>query len=68
MATTIQVTEDTVELLKRLREKKQAHSYDEVVGDLARKELSSKSMWGAGRKKMSMKEILEDLRDKGHRL
>ncbi len=67
MATTIQITEDTLQMLKRLRQLFHAGSYNEVVVQLVKHEQARKSMWGAGNKKISMKHILGGLRDKSDR-
>jgi len=67
MNTTIQVTTDKVESLKELREQYHVKSYDELIGILIKKaKKPEKSMWGAGGK-MTMKEILKDLRDESDR-
>lgn len=68
MTTTIQVADDTIQILKRMRESISASSYNEVIQHLARKEQSRRSFWGAGKRKMKMKSILEGLRDEGHRM
>ena len=67
MTTTIQVTEETVDVLKLLRGQLKVPSYDALLKILITKAVKPKrSMWGAGGK-LSMKEILEDLRDKSDR-
>lgn len=67
MTTTIQVNDDTMQFLKLLREQYKATSYDALLKMLVEKAMKpSKSLWGAGGK-MTMKEILKDLRDKSDR-
>lgn len=67
MATTIQVESETLELLRRFKESRNAKSYDEAVRRMMAEALPKKSMWGSLGKK-SKKEILEGLRDKSDRL
>ncbi|MBI4148477.1 hypothetical protein HY490_04260 [Candidatus Woesearchaeota archaeon] len=59
--TTIQITEDVLEILKQVREEQGVQSYNAAL----RKILSSHqdSLAGFLGPKMSMKEILRDLRD-----
>lgn len=66
MITTIQVHGTTLRVLKKYREQMNARSYDEVIQKLAVKK-PRESFWGAGGK-LSMKEILEGLRDEKNRL
>ena len=67
MSTTIQVNDNTMHLLKLLREQYKASSYDELLNILLKKAMKpSKSLCGAGGK-LSMKEILKGLRDKSDR-
>lgn len=66
MATNIQVTEDTLQMLKRLRQLFHAGSYNEVVVQLVKHELARKSMWGAG-KKIDNEANFGGLRDKSDR-
>ena len=67
MTTTIQVNEETVNVLKLLRDQFKVPSYDALLKILITKAVKpNKSMWGAGGK-LSMKEILKDLRDKSDR-
>ena len=69
MATTIQVKEDTLEWLKRLREQYKAASYDEVIDTLIKKEHTlPKSGYGLLKGKVSRKDMLEGLRDKHDRM
>jgi len=63
MTTTIQINDDTIKYLKLLRDQYEAQSYDALLKILMEKSMKpKKSMWGAAGK-MSMKEILKDLRD-----
>lgn len=64
MSTTIQVNEDTVDVLKTLRDQMHAASYDALIKILIEKAMKPrKSLWGLGGKK-TMAELLRDLRDK----
>lgn len=67
MATTIQVHKETASHLHHMKDKLKLLSLNETVEYLIRQETIRKSFWGAGKKKMSMKHILEDLRDKSDR-
>jgi hypothetical protein len=71
MATTIQVDEKTILLLKKLKLELAASSYDETINKMAIKHIRlDKSMAGSLKKytgKLSRKEILENLRDKNDR-
>ena len=64
MATTIQVTEHTLELLKQLRKTMNASSYNEVINRVIEKSMkSNKSLYGAiGRRGINW--IMKGLRDK----
>jgi len=67
MTTTIQVNDDTIELLKTLREQLSLSSYDALMKFFIRKTMKpEKSMWGYYGK-MTMKEILNGLRDETDR-
>lgn len=67
MATTIQVSNDTLDFLKQLREQFKTPSYDALLRMLIEKAMKpQKSMWGAGGK-LSMKEIMKGLRDESSR-
>lgn len=72
MVTTIQVDENTILLLKKLKEALEASSYDEAITKIAIKHLKpARSMAGSLKKyvgKLSKKEILKDLRDKNDRI
>lgn len=67
MVTTIQVREETLEMLKQLRRNLKASSYDEVITKLVR-EPGRKNDYGRGiLGKRGMKWVMEDLRDKSDR-
>ena len=60
MATTIQIDEKTLKILKQIKEARKAKSYDEVVRDLILEKKAS--FWGfLGKKPLS--KIMENLRD-----
>ncbi len=68
MTTTIQVNDGTIAVLKTLREQFQVPSYDALLNLLIKRSVKQKkSFWCAGGK-LSMKEILKDLRDKDDRV
>jgi len=69
MVTTIQVQENTLELLKKTKKREGSSSYDETILALFRKS-SKKSMAGAlsKKKKYSRKELLVGIRDKFDRI
>jgi len=67
MATTIQVTENIANHLRQIKNSLKAPSYNEAIAYLIRQETTRKSFWGAGKRKISMKQILEDLRDESDR-
>ncbi|MEK6887151.1 MAG: hypothetical protein AABW88_04950 [Nanoarchaeota archaeon] len=65
--TTIQLDTDIVDNLKGLREQYKVHSYNELLKIIIKKARKpEKSMWGYYGK-MSMKEILDGLRDETDR-
>ena len=64
MTTTIQIKDETHDLLKKLRSSLDAHSYDEVITKLA--STHTRSLYGFCGKK-SLKVALADLRDKHDR-
>ena len=67
MPTTIQVNDDTIIFLKELRVKYEVSSYDALLKILLKKTFKPKhSLWGHGGK-ITMKEILKDLRNKSDR-
>ncbi|MBI2666771.1 hypothetical protein HYX13_04115 [Candidatus Woesearchaeota archaeon] len=67
MTTTIQIQEDTLVFLKQMRESFALPSYDSLIKVLLQKAMHpSQSLWGkAG--KLSMQEVLKDMRDKSDR-
>lgn len=68
MATTIQLQEETVELLKRLRKETHASSYDEAIRKMLTNSAESIQSYYGFLGKRSTKQILENLRDKSDRL
>nr|MDO8100753.1 hypothetical protein [Candidatus Njordarchaeota archaeon] len=68
MTTTVQVNEETLEILRQIKERRGFASYDEVIKLLIKEAIKpGRSMYGAlGRK--SMAQILEGLRDEGDRI
>ena len=71
MPTTIQVNEQTLELLKKLKQELQTASYEEAITKIAAKHMAQKSMAGSlkkyFKKKLTKEQILEGLRDKHDR-
>ncbi len=71
MVTTIQVTEHTLALLKKVRHLMGTKTYNEAIDQLLHKELApARSLYGAFRRpgrKYPMKVILKDLRDESDR-
>lgn len=63
MVTTIQLQEETLVLLKKLRSISNAKSYDEVVGEMARKELKPASAYGALKGRITRKELQAFIRE-----
>ncbi len=66
MPTTIQVDNETLELLKKFKNSLNADSYNDVINSII-KGGSKKSMYGALGKEKSMKNILRGLRDERDR-
>lgn len=66
MVTTIQVRENTLEVLKKLRRETKSQSYDEAINKLVAKTMKKESLAGFLGKKSQMW-ILKDLRDKNDR-
>lgn len=70
MVTTIQVQDNTLELLKKLKEETKAGSYDETIKKIAIERTKNESLAGYLGKylgKKSRKWVLEDLRDESDR-
>lgn len=66
MTTTIQVREETLELLKRYKEQTKAKTYDDVIiGFMSRGDYAKQFRGFLG--KMNRDELLKDLRDKRDR-
>ena len=66
MPTTIQVDNETLELLKRFKNSLNVDSYNDVINSII-KGGSKKSMYGALGKEKHMKNILRGLRDERDR-
>ena len=66
MKTTIQVEQNTLELLRKIKESTNSNSYDETINKIVLKNLNTKSLFGYLGKK-NIKEILKGLRDKSDR-
>jgi len=66
MVTTIQVQDNTLLLLKKLKEETKANSYDEAIKNIAIARGKEESLYGFLGKK-DRKWILKDLRDKHDR-
>ena len=66
MPTTIQVDNETLDLLKRFKNSLNAESYNDVINAILRGGIK-KSMYGALGKEKNMKSILRGLRDEQDR-
>ncbi|MEI7961442.1 MAG: hypothetical protein WCI04_03830 [archaeon] len=67
--TTIQVEETTVQMLKKVKERTGASSYNEAIVKLIRGQTAESMAGSLARKKhYSREEILKDLRDKFDRI
>jgi hypothetical protein len=67
MATTIQVKEETLEVLKKFRRAANAHSYDETIQALVKKATKHTTSMHGFLGKKPMKNILRGLRDEHDR-
>ncbi len=70
MATTIQIDEKTLLLLKKLKEELEASSYDETIVKMAMKQRKPSSMAGSLKKYMgknTLADVLKNHRDKNDR-
>ena len=66
MATTIQISEHTLKILKKIKDETHSPSYDEAINKIAVDKIKKGSLAGyLGRK--PIKEVLNDLRDKDER-
>ena len=61
--TTIQVSEDVIEMLKNLRSQFKEDSYNAVIRTLLSKQRQQQSLAGFLGKRLSKKELFEGLRD-----
>ncbi len=66
MPTTIQIDNETLDLLKKFKNSLNAESYNEVINTILKGGIK-KSMYGALGKEKSMKNILRGLRDEINR-
>lgn len=66
MPTTIQIDNETLELLKRFKNSLNAESYNDVINVILKGGIK-KSMYGSFGKEKSMKNILKGLRDEQDR-
>ncbi|MEK6947613.1 MAG: hypothetical protein AABX19_00060 [Nanoarchaeota archaeon] len=68
MTTTIQIGDDTLELLKRYKEQWKAETYDEVIKKFMTMKITNKKSFRGYLGKKDMKFVMKDLRDKKDRL
>ena len=66
MATTIQIDDRTLKILKKIKEETRASSYDDAINKIVNSRLKEESLAGYLGKR-SLKEVLKDLRDKNER-
>ncbi len=66
MTTTVQIQDDTLELLKKVKKETKASSYDEAIRKIVVLTVKEKSMGGFLGHRPS-KQLLKDLRDKSDR-
>ena len=67
MKTTIQINQNTLELLKKVKDNTSSNSYDEVINKIIIRNLNKESLFGYLGKR-NRKFILKELRDKSDRL
>lgn len=67
MATTIQLDEETVKMLKGYKEQLNIVTYDELIRKIL-SEKTKKSMFGCLGRRKNMKEVLSGLRDEYDRI
>ena len=63
MPTTIQISEKTLELLKKVKSETESSSYDEAINKLVCKTMVKESHAGFLKKKMSREEIVKEIRE-----
>ncbi len=68
MPTTIQVHEDTLEMLKKMRQRTKTTSYDETIHEMIKKATAKKESSYGFLGKSTMKQILKKLRDEHDRI
>ena len=66
MKTTIQINQNTLELLKKVKDDTSSNSYDEVINKIIIRNLNKESLFGYLGKR-NRKFILKELRDKHDR-
>ena len=66
MKTTIQINQNTLELLKKVKDNTSSNSYDEVINKIIIRNLNKESLFGYLGKR-NRKFILKELRDKSGR-
>ena len=66
MKTTIQINQNTLELLKKVKDNTSSNSYDEVINKIIIRNLNKESLFGYLGKR-NRKFILKELRDKSDR-
>ena len=66
MKTTIQIEQNTLELLKKVRENTKSNSYDEALNKIILKNINKESYFGYLGKK-NKNDLLKELRDKNDR-
>ena len=67
MKTTIQINQNTLELLRKVRDDNRSGSYDEIITKIIIRNLNKESLFGYLGKK-NRRFILKELRDKSDRL
>ena len=70
MATTIQVSNQTLEVLRKLKQQMQMESYEETIVELVKERGKKESLAGSLQKyrgKASLKDFLKEVRDKHDR-
>lgn len=68
MPTTIQVHEDTLEMLKKMRQRTKTASYDETIHEIIKKATAKKESLYGFLGKSTVKHILKGLRDENDRI
>ena len=66
MVTTVQISDETLELLKKIKEETKSSSYDEAIRKIVSSRVNE-SFAGYLGPKRSSKDLMKDLRDKSDR-